>query len=531
MLRELSLMRKAQGASARTRIDQDRWYRVWLLALVILGAILRLLWLGLVEFRHDSAYWALDGLRIVRDGAWPLIGQQVGSVDVPFYNGPFLSYITAAVFAIAGPEPVVMSGLIALANAVAIAAAYYLGRRLYSPFVGIVTATLVTVAPWLVLYGRMYWPQALFPLLMALALLTLLRAVEEQRGVWYLGFGMLLGIGVQLHLSVLAFVGTGVLYILLYGRPRHMVSLYGLGVIVGYLPIVIYDLMHGFPNVQAIAVLPSLHATEEPRLTHIAKALWNFSNVLSGQGLWVSKLAKTPFLPAWQEWSQGILFSALFGLGAAMTVYTVWRASGGVWRRVRLSHQDALLVLFIGMPLLYLLLSRSLIQRHYFIFFVPLTQIMVARGIELWLQHSRSLARSLRFIPVVMLGIGLVLNLATATAIFASLHQSGGASEYGTVLGDKADAATAIIAASNGNFTIDLTGVRETLPFIFLFERAVPLTISGTEVTATAVQTRLPTAPLRTYRVIERPYAALIVDAAETIIFERRGIVVVEVRP
>jgi len=528
MLRQINAAPAAgQRVAERERLTTGRiWVAV--VALVVLGACLRLWDLSLVEFRHDSAWWALDGQRILQGGHLPLIAQQVGSMSVPFYNGPFFGYLTALAFAVAGGQPLAMSAVVALCNAAAILLTFLLGRRLYSPLVGLLSAALMSVAPWLVLYGRMFWPQALFPLLMPLAFLTLLLAVERQRWGWYLLFGVLLGIGVQLHLSVLAVVGTGALYILLYGRPRLMVLVYAAGVALGYAPVLIYDLFNGFTNLRGILLLPALHATDEPRLSHMAKTIWNFSNVLSGQGLWVSKLSKTPFLPAWMEWAQGLLMTGLFIFAAVVVVTTTLRAAGSL-RRLRLGHQDALLLLFIALPFLYLLLSRSLIQRHYFIFFSPLPLVLIARGVELWLRRQPALGmRAGALAPLAVLGACVALNLFTALAMLSFLRQSGGEGEYGTVLGDKEAAVALVVAQAGSNLAVDLRGVREALPFVYLFEARVDVAVEGEEATATALKgVAASPQPLR-FRLVELPYAPLELGPGERVLFERRGVVVVQ---
>ncbi len=519
------------------RITTDRvWlstYRAWVIVaiLVIIGALLRLWDLSLIEFRHDSAWWAIDGLRILRGGYLPLIGQQVGSVSIPFYNGPFFAYLTAAVFAFAGYEPVAVSALIAISNSVAIILAYLLGRRLYSPMVGLIAATMMTVAPWMVLYGRMFWPQALFPFLIPLALLTLVRAIERQHGVWYLFFGLLVGIGVQLHLSVLAIVGTGALFILLYARPRWLVLMYSLGVALGYAPVILYDLFHSFANLQGILSLPQVHATADPRHIHMAKTIWNFSNVLSGQGLWVSKVSKTPFLHPAIEWGQGLILSGLLLFSGIIMILHIWHTNGSA-RWWRLKYQDALVFMFILFPLLYLFFSRSVIQRHYFIFFAPLTMILIARGLEIWKdQNHFTVPQFIRRTPMILLGVGLILNCVTALMLLSFIQQSGGEGEYGTVLADKKAAITTIVSTAGDDFILDLQGAREPLPFIFLVEAQVGGQVSGDLEVATEIQANGTSGQPRMFRVVELPYETLDIKPGETIVFHQRGVVVLEQHP
>lgn len=513
------------------------WYR-WLrprimmllvAALTLIGAVLRLWDLTLAEFRHDSAWWALEAVRMHTERSVPLIGQQVGSVQIPFYNGPIFAYVTAIVFGLAGQQPIVMNGFIALCNVAAIPLTYWLGKRLYSAWVGVVAAAMLAGAPWMVLYGRMFWPQALFPFLMPLAWLCLVNAVERQQGRWYLGFGILGGIGLQLHLSVLAIIGTGIFFVLLYARPRlRGVAIYGIGVLLGYLPVVIYDFLHGFSNLRGMMMLPSIHATHDPRILHIAKTIWNFSNVLSGQGLWVSKLAKEPFIHPVIEWSMGFIFSILFCFAIIFILINHYRQDHRARIRFwQVTYQDALVIIFVVFPLAYLLLSRGLIQRHYFIFFAPLTMIVVARGLELW-RSTIPRPRWVAAIPLGLLGVGLSLNLFTSFMLLSFLHQRGGEGEYGTVLADKQAAVATMVAIADSDFVLDLSDVREPLPFIFLVQSHVPVQVVGAPDTATELRSHHTSLSPRRFRIVELPYATLSVHRNETVHFQRRGVVLIE---
>src|SRR4051794_37754019 len=95
--------------------------------LVLLAAALRATRLDLMEFRLDSAYWALEALDVVAGDRWPLVGQQVGSVTVRLYNGPALTYFVALAFWALGPSPVYPALAIGLLAAAGAGVTYWLG--------------------------------------------------------------------------------------------------------------------------------------------------------------------------------------------------------------------------------------------------------------------------------------------------------------------------------------------------------------------------------------------------------------------
>ncbi|MDH4135286.1 MAG: glycosyltransferase family 39 protein [Anaerolineae bacterium] len=506
----------------------DRWWPICLILILFIGGILRLGSLSMIEFRHDSAYWALDAYRILRGGYIPLVGQQVGSVNVELYNGPIMSYIATLVFALAGYQPAFVAMLIASCNVVGILTTFLLGKQLYSRSVGLVAATLVSLAPWLVLYGRMLWPQALYPCLIPLSLWALLLALEKDKVIWYLFCGVLLGIGLQLHLSMMAVIGTGILFVLIYSHRKWSVLLIASGVAIGYAPILLHDVSHGFTNIEGLAHLPTLHAVDEPRIFHYAKTLWNFANVLSGQALWVSKLSEFPYLPAFIDWGQGILFSALFLL--ALAIIATENSRGKPFRQaIKLPYQDAMLLLFVILPTAYLFLSRSLIQRHYFLFFYPVPFLIIARGIELWQGRltQRKSPRGLAFVAPLALSMACMLNLVTVAYGHDFLLKSGGEGQYGTVLADKQGAVDFILAHSSGNYAVNIEDVQETLPYVFLFQVRDDIMVEGREDSAVSIWIASAERQSHQYRIVELSYHDLSIADGEKVLYKSGGVVVV----
>ena len=518
---------KFAKAKLTTKWTTHGW-KIYLVLVLLISGVLRLNSLSMMEFRHDSAYWALDGYRILQGDYYPLVGQQVGSVRTPLYNGPALSYITAITFAIFGYHPLAVSVLIATLNVFGIYLVYLIGYRLYSRNVGLVMATLASVSPWMVLYGRMFWPQSLFPFLIPLAILCLIEALEKDRFIYYVLFGVLLGLGVQLHLSMLAIVATGVLIVLIYSKTKWKSLFYALGVVLGYAPNIIYDLTSGFVHIRGIVSLPSLHAVDEPRVFHFAKTIWNFSNVLSGQGLWVSKLSNFQYLPSFIDWSQGILYSLVFLICLVSIFYNISGEMKFGRHSFRISYKDAIMLAFLLLPLAYLFFSRSLIQRHYFLFIYPFPLLVVARGFELLSSYALSKKNGIKIKPIifVILLTIFLLNVTTIGYIYRFLEQTGGQGEYGTVLSDKQQVVDYIIEHSKGNYMIDIRGVQESLPYVFLFQTRSEVGTDGDTMTAHSIWSYPLSYDPPRYRIIEMNYHPVIVEPGERIIFRARGIIV-----
>ena len=506
----------------------------------LLAAFLRLYDLQLMEFRLDSAYWALQALDILQRGALPLVGQQVGSVNAELYNGPALAYFTALVFRVFGAQPIAVASSIGLLNALCVPLLFLLGQKLYNARVGMLSAALFAVAPWMVLYGRMLWPQSLLPILVALLLGTLAVGVKRERGGAFLVCGILSGVALQLHLSVLSLFAAAVIVIIFYARQKIVaLALLSVGAGIGYAPILLYDVQNNFANLRALLRLPALHAVNDPFPTHAAKTIWNFENVMSGQALWVSKLSQTQYLPNAMDWLQGIAMTLLLGiaLGAVLWVNARHNASSKNsaprWReRLHLPFADGMLLVMVFLPTLYLLISRGLIQRHYFIILYPTLFLLLARGFDLAQTQLRAnpklrmVMRGLMF----LFALVVLLNLVTNYFMFRFLAERGGEGEFGTVLQDKTRAAQFILADSNQQFRVQLQNTQEGLPFQFLFRAVTPIRAQGPANDPTAVISDS-ASQLKTYRIVETAYHPLQLGQGERVLFQTRGTVVVGTAP
>jgi hypothetical protein len=419
--------------------------------------------LELMEFRLDSAYWALEGLDIVRGTRFPLVGQQVGSVSVPMFNGPFLSYLVAATFALFGVSAVHGALAIGVLSGLAVGVTFWLGKELYSPRVGLMAAAFVGCAPWLVLYGRMLWPQSLFPALVPLSLFTLHRAISSRANWAAVCWGILVGIGAQLHLSALALVPAGLISLVIFQRRAAPVAWAGAGLAIGYSPVLINDVLAGWPNTLGLLSLAG-HRTgqEETGLIRAAKWLWNLENMVSGQGLWWSKLGvREAYLPGWLDWGQGIAWALLAGMAGVGLLGWVWRSirGGGALHR-----GDVIAIGYVMLPLAYLLLAGGPVLRHYFLVVLPIAFLLIARGIAALEGRAGLIAGGIA-------AVCLMMNLATNVHMLNYLSMERGGGDYGPVLEDKAEAVAWITNEGNKAFSVDVSASGDQLAYSFLFEQ------------------------------------------------------------
>ncbi len=163
------------GEEAPAPIPLPRWEVAALVAIMALAGGLRLLHLGYAEFHGDEARAVLRAAAVVQ-----------GYEDVLFLHkkGPGEILLPTAVFLATGHMTEATARLpFALANLAALAAVYWLGRRLVGPMTGLLAALLLALDGFLIGFSRLVQYQSLVILCSALVLLVLVRLWQRPQGL------------------------------------------------------------------------------------------------------------------------------------------------------------------------------------------------------------------------------------------------------------------------------------------------------------------------------------------------------------
>jgi 4-amino-4-deoxy-L-arabinose transferase-like glycosyltransferase len=191
-----------------------------LLLILLLAAVLRMGWPGVVEFKLDEAKLSRLALDMARGRTFPLHGI-VSSVGVP--NPPISVYLFALPYAFSA-DPTLATLFVGLLNVMAVGLTWWLARRCFGARAGLLAAALYAASPWGVIYSRKIWAQDLLPPFVLLTVITgLLGFVEGKggKGRWryQVAHFALLALTVQIHLSALALIPLTVA-LLVVGRTR-----------------------------------------------------------------------------------------------------------------------------------------------------------------------------------------------------------------------------------------------------------------------------------------------------------------------
>ena len=196
-----------------SRIRDSCSFHTLFLLIFLLGLAIRLSALDLKLFHHDEAIHAWFSYRLMTEGVY--------AYD-PMYHGPFLYYVTAAMFSLFGDTDLVARVLPALFGAAIIPLIYaifsmgYLDKRQ-----ALIAALFIAISPQMVYFSR-FLRHDIFQLFFTVLILTALLAYHERGRLRYaiiaglaIGGGMTLKEDMPIFIIILA---VFVLGLLLAGR-------------------------------------------------------------------------------------------------------------------------------------------------------------------------------------------------------------------------------------------------------------------------------------------------------------------------
>ncbi|MGE5601510.1 MAG: glycosyltransferase family 39 protein [Nitrososphaerales archaeon] len=203
--------------STRRRFRAPRWVLPFSVAAVLLVATLLRFWkLESSSFGFDAAALTNLAAQFVSTGVLPAEGM-VSSVGL---NNPPLAVYLISLPVLFSRNPVSLIGFVALVNVLSVWACYWLTRRYWGPWEGVLAALLLACSPWAVYYSRGVWAQDLLLPGVILFFALLLHWLLDGRA-WALSAAIIaLALLVQIHFAALALLPVLVV-VLLANRLTH----------------------------------------------------------------------------------------------------------------------------------------------------------------------------------------------------------------------------------------------------------------------------------------------------------------------
>ncbi len=221
-----------------TRALVDVTHPLLMLAVGLLAVVLRVRYVADIPRYTDEINEITPAFDIVRGTSFPLMSG-------PKHIGALFDYILAGAMLVFGRSPDLPRMVILVAGLITVLVTYGYARSLGGRWAGLLAAGLLAVsAPHVLLSSRVAWSASLTPLLCLGAAWALDYAVSRRRPWYLLATGLLAGLALQAHPSVVVLLPGFAGFILLRGRhllrqPQLYVA--GLLFLAGFSNVLLYN--------------------------------------------------------------------------------------------------------------------------------------------------------------------------------------------------------------------------------------------------------------------------------------------------
>lgn len=367
-------------------------------------------------FGMDQEYEAFLVKNILTGKHFPLIG--VNASDTGLYLGPAFIYIASIPFAVFSGNPLGWAVTALFFGVITTFAVYLAGKRIFNAGAGFFASFFYGVSWLFSFYDRQFWNPVLVPLL-SLILGTLIYKILQGKIRQLLLFSLVMGLGIQSHLSLLIFVPI-IFYALWIKRAllNKKIILYSLLIfMVTQSPVIAFDLRHDFTNLRAAAKLISFGSSN----TNV-----NNSSILGRNMLFVSTIGRFFLPPINSDWlvesgqcaeligfrKERVLSGSLL---LAILAIILFIKKNRIKKSIYQNKGHFLLLLIFTATAVFIQIYPRQIFEYYFLFFFP----WLAIGIGLSVNYYWEVGNYRRHIVVLITVIALLNFTALLTSRYS----------------------------------------------------------------------------------------------------------------
>ena len=246
-----------------------------LLVLILLSAVYLLLRLYHLEesvnFSDEQGKFLLSVLDIWQNKHLTLIGPPT-SFNFQgryFFQGPLIYYLLLPFLLIGKWNALFGSYCLIILNLPAVWLIFYSVKKLMSFWPAVLAASLFVVFPETVYYTKFIWNPNFLPVIAAVLLGLMAGVIKINYRLRVFLIGLFLGLGLQFHYQMLILIILTSGYLILKEKIKVVNGLIlSLGFLIGYFPIVLFELKHNFYNTQTIFLLLRNGAFFDSSSTH-----------------------------------------------------------------------------------------------------------------------------------------------------------------------------------------------------------------------------------------------------------------------
>ena len=178
---------------------------------------------------------------------WTLLGIKTSMGT--FSQGPVYLYILYPFFLLYQLQPIAGAIAAVMISILTIFLIYVTCLKYFSIEIGLFSGLLFAVSPEFIMFGNTPLYQHFLPFFIVLSIFIFLS--EKEKLYLPLLLGMVVGIGIELHLLNISLAATYFLDYLIFSKEKiKKILIYGMGVIIGTSPTIIFELRHQFLNIK-----------------------------------------------------------------------------------------------------------------------------------------------------------------------------------------------------------------------------------------------------------------------------------------
>jgi hypothetical protein len=169
-----------------------------------------------------------------------------------FFQGPLIYYQILATLLLSGWDPLRSSYLLIILNFTGLLFLYQALLRLINRQAALSGIIMFTFFPAVVEFSRFHFGPNTLLFLMPMYIMTLVYLYQKPKAGLLFLLGFLGGLSLQFHFQIVLIVTLTLLWLAINYRKINWLLFYCLGVGLGYMPLIIFDIRHQFYNINTI---------------------------------------------------------------------------------------------------------------------------------------------------------------------------------------------------------------------------------------------------------------------------------------
>lgn len=364
----------------------------WPLLLFVLGAIVRIVYIGSVPpgLNQDEASIGYDAYAILHYGI------DRNGVHLPVHliawgsgQNALYAYLSIPFLLLFGLTPLSVRALSVFMGLAGMFFFYLIMKRMFpSRAAGIAAMFFIAINPWHIMMSRWALESNLFPTLILIAVYCLLRSVQSADSRWTYAFTAVLALSLYAYGTAYFFVpvfAAGTAILLLYCRLIRVRTLLwnALLFVLLSLPILLFIVINHYEDLQAITTpLLSVPKLTTPRVEQI-------SSIFGGELLQTAASNFREFISILWSGSDGLPWNSLSWYGYAYPLALPFALTGllvmirTMWKNRRKEAEQGVILLWLLSAVLMAFITTVNINRINIVFY-PLVMLVAAGFIWLY---------------------------------------------------------------------------------------------------------------------------------------------------